>query len=132
MQKEFAIRTNAQVEFAKITGQVQKVIKEEGVEEGFCHVFVPHTTAGITINEGADPDVARDMVMELNKIVPFEDGYLHREGNSAAHIKASMMGSSATIFIHRGRLVLGTWQSVYFCEFDGPRTRRVLVHLSKA
>lgn len=129
MQKEFSIRTYAQVEFVKITGQIQKLVEDAGIREGLCHVFIPHTTAGVTINEGADPDVVRDMVMELNKIVPFEDSYLHREGNSAAHIKASIMGSSAAIFVHKGKLVLGTWQSLFFCEFDGPRTRRVLVHL---
>ena len=127
MLKEFSIRTNQQVEFVKLTSQVQKLLDESGAQEGICHVFVPHTTAGITINEGADPDVVRDMTMELNKIVPFEDGYHHAEGNSAAHIKASMMGSSAAVIVENGKLVLGTWQAIFFCEFDGPRTRRVLV-----
>ncbi len=127
MLKEFSIRTNQQVEFVKLTGQIQKLLDESGVQEGICHVYVPHTTAGITINEGADPDVIRDMTMELNKIVPLEDGYRHAEGNSAAHIKASMMGSSAAVMIENGKLVLGTWQAIFFCEFDGPRTRRVLV-----
>lgn len=127
MLNEFSVRTNSRVEFVKITSQVQAAVDENGIQEGVCHVYVPHTTAGITINEGADPDVAHDMVMELNKIVPFEDGYLHQEGNSAAHIKASMMGSSVTILVQGGRLVLGTWQAIFFCEFDGPRTRRVLV-----
>ncbi len=130
MLKEFSIRTNRQVEFVKLTGQVQKLLDESGVQEGICHVYVPHTTAGITINEGADPDVVRDMTMELNKIVPFEDGYRHAEGNSAAHIKASMMGSSAEVMIENGKLVLGTWQAIFFCEFDGPRTRRVLVRFN--
>ncbi|MCH7675913.1 YjbQ family protein [candidate division KSB1 bacterium] len=125
MLKEFSIRTNQQVEFVKLTGQVQKLLDESGVQEGICHVYVPHTTAGITINEGADPDVIRDMTMELNKIVPLEDGYRHAEGNSAAHIKASMMGSSVAVIIESGKLVLGTWQAIFFCEFDGPRTRRV-------
>ena len=130
MLKEFSIRTNQQVEFVKLTGQVQKLLDESGVQEGICHVYVPHTTAGITINEGADPDVIRDMTMELNKIVPLEDGYRHAEGNSAAHIKASMMGSSAAVMIENGKLVLGTWQAIFFCEFDGPRTRRVLVRFN--
>ena len=130
MLKEFSIHTNQQVEFVKLSGQVQKLLDESGVQEGICQVFVPHTTAGITINEGADPDVVRDMTMELNKIVPFEDGYLHAEGNSAAHIKASMMGSSVSVIIENGKLVLGTWQAIFFCEFDGPRTRRVLVHFN--
>jgi len=130
MLKEFSIRTNQQVELVKLTGQVQKLLEESGVQEGICHVYVPHTTAGITINEGADPDVIRDMTMELNKIVPLEDGYRHAEGNSAAHIKASMMGSSAAVMIENGKLVLGTWQAIFFCEFDGPRTRRVLVRFN--
>ena len=127
MLNEFSVRTNSRVEFVKITSQVQAAIDENGMKEGVCHVYVPHTTAGITINEGADPDVVHDMIMELNKIVPFDDGYLHQEGNSAAHIKASMMGSSATVLVQGGRLILGTWQAIFFCEFDGPRTRRVLV-----
>ncbi len=130
MLKEFSIRTNQQVEFVKLTSQVQKLLDESGVQEGICHVYVPHTTAGITINEGADPDVIRDMTMELNKIVPLEDGYRHAEGNSAAHIKASMMGSSAAVIIDNGKLVLGTWQAIFFCEFDGPRRRRVLVRFN--
>ena len=130
MLKEFSIRTNRQVEFVKLTSQVQKLLDESGIQEGNCHIYIPHTTAGITINEGADPDVVRDMTMELNKIVPFEDGYRHAEGNSAAHIKASMMGSSAAVIIENGKLVLGTWQAIFFCEFDGPRTRRVLVRFN--
>lgn len=130
MLKEFSIRTNQQVELVKLTGQVQKLLEESGIQKGICHVYIPHTTAGITINEGADPDVVRDMIMELNKIVPFEDGYRHAEGNSAAHIKASMMGSSVAVIIENGKLVLGTWQAIFFCEFDGPRTRRVLVRFN--
>jgi len=130
MLKEFSIRTNQQVEFVKLSGQVQKLLDESGIQEGICHVYIPHTTAGITINEGADPDVVRDMTMELNKIVPFEDGYRHAEGNSAAHIKASMMGSSAAVIIENGKLVLGTWQAIFFCEFDGPRPRRILVRFN--
>ena len=130
MLKEFSISTDQQVEFVKLTGQIQKLLDESGIQEGIYHVYVPHTTAGITINEGADPDVVRDMTMELNKIVPFEDGYRHAEGNSAAHIKASMMGSSVAVIIENGKLVLGTWQAIFFCEFDGPRTRRVLVRFN--
>ena len=130
MIEEFSVRTNQQVEFVKLTSQVQKLLNENGLQEGICHVYIPHTTAGVTINEGADPDVVRDMTMELNKIVPFDDGYRHAEGNTAAHIKASMMGSSVAVIIENGKLVLGTWQVMYFCEFDGPRTRRVLVHFN--
>lgn len=129
MQKEFSVRTDQQVEFVKITNQVQDVVKESSISDGVCRVFVPHTTAGVTINEGADPDVVHDMIMELNKIVPFEDHYRHGEGNSAAHIKTSLMGSSVTVFVQNGKLVLGTWQAIFFCEFDGPRTRRVLVRV---
>ncbi|RMF68394.1 MAG: YjbQ family protein [Calditrichaeota bacterium] len=129
MLKEFSIRTNQQVDFVRVTDQVQSIVDESGIKEGVCHVFVPHTTAGITINEGADPDVVRDIIMELNKVVPFDDGYLHREGNSAAHIKSSLMGSSVTVFVQNGRLLLGTWQAIFVCEFDGPRTRRVLVRV---
>jgi secondary thiamine-phosphate synthase enzyme len=130
MIKDLSVRTNKQVEFVKITSQIQRLVDQSGVKEGVCYAYVPHTTAGLTINEGADPDVVRDIIMELNKIVPFEDGYFHREGNSAAHIKASLIGSSETVLIQNGKLLLGTWQSIFFCEFDGPRSRRVLVRIS--
>ncbi|MFQ5706073.1 MAG: secondary thiamine-phosphate synthase enzyme YjbQ [bacterium] len=130
MIRDFSIKTHERVEFVKITQPVQRVVGESGVKDGVCQVYVPHTTAGITINEGADPDVVRDMIMELNKMVPFEDGYAHAEGNSAAHIKASMMGASVTVLVRGGQLLLGTWQALFFCEFDGPRTRRVFVRIS--
>ena len=94
------------------------------------HIFIPHTTAAITINENADPSVVNDIKKELDKIVPLNDGYLHLEGNSAAHIKAGLFGSSETVFIERGRPLLGTWQGIYFCEFDGPRNRRVFVKIT--
>jgi secondary thiamine-phosphate synthase enzyme len=109
-----------------ITDRIRILLKESGIKSGVCHVFVPHTTAAVTINENADPDVPRDILMELEKIVPLNDHYRHVEGNSAAHVKASIVGASETIFIEDGELVLGTWQSIFFCEFDGPRTRRVL------
>ena len=99
------------------------------IKNGICTVFVPHTTAGITINEGADPDVADDMIMEINKIVPIQDGYKHAEGNSAAHQKTSFFGSSVQIPVENGRLSLGTWQAIFLCEFDGPRNRRVVVQV---
>ena len=108
-----------------ITRNVRQFVQSSGASSGICHVYIPHTTAGITINEAADPAVKHDFIIELNKIVPFEDGYTHLEGNSAAHIKASMMGSCATVPIDGGNLALGTWQGIYFCEFDGPRTRTV-------
>ncbi|MFQ5768927.1 MAG: secondary thiamine-phosphate synthase enzyme YjbQ [bacterium] len=130
MPEEFTVRTDKQVEFVKITSQIQEMVNASGIKEGMCHVYVPHTTAGVTINEGADPDVVRDMIQELNKIVPLEDAYLHAEGNSAAHIKASLVGSSVAVMVHGGKLVLGTWQAIFFCEFDGPRTRRVYVQLN--
>jgi len=130
MIKELSIQTNTTVEFIKLTRHVQELVSESGISDGHCIAYNPHTTAGMTINEGADPDVVRDMTIELNKIVPFEDNYRHAEGNSAAHIKASMMGSSATILIQNGKLVLGTWQAIFFCEFDGPRNRRVLVQIN--
>lgn len=110
-----------------ITGEVQEAITESGVNEGFCIVFCPHTTAAVTINENADPDVKSDFVMGLDKAFPDLDGFDHAEGNSDAHIKSSTVGASETIIISGGRLLLGTWQGVYFCEFDGPRNRKFYV-----
>ncbi|MDH4223799.1 MAG: secondary thiamine-phosphate synthase enzyme YjbQ, partial [candidate division Zixibacteria bacterium] len=104
-------------------------VSKSGLISGLCCVYVPHTTAGITINENADPGVRKDIIKELNKIIPFEDNYSHTEGNSAAHIKASMIGFSQNVFFEDKRLVLGTWQGIYFCEFDGPRNRRVYVKI---
>jgi len=128
--KQFTVRTNARSEMIDITDRIRVLLKESRIRSGICHVYVPHTTAAVTINENADPDVPRDILMELEKIVPFNDHYRHVEGNSAAHIKASMLGASETVFIENGELVLGTWQSIFFCEFDGPRTRRVIVMLT--
>jgi secondary thiamine-phosphate synthase enzyme len=126
MQK-LSVKSRSRTEFIDITAEVNGAVAESGVSEGICVVFVPHTTAGITINENADPAVVRDILMELNKVVPFDDGYAHVEGNSAAHIKSSMMGFSCTVLIEGGRPCLGTWQGIYFCEFDGPRSRTVWV-----
>ena len=123
------IRTNKHSEMKGITRQVQQVVTGSGVKEGICTVFIPHTTAAVTINENADPDVVRDFTMEIGKIVPWEDGYHHFEGNSAAHLKSSMIGFSEQIIIEDGRLVLGTWQGIYFCEYDGPRSRKVIVKI---
>jgi secondary thiamine-phosphate synthase enzyme len=128
--KQFTVRTNARAEMIDITDRIRALLRERMIKNGICHVFVPHTTAAVTINENADPDVPRDILMELDKIVPLNDHYRHSEGNSAAHIKASMMGASETVFIEDGELVLGTWQSIFFCEFDGPRTRQVIVRLT--
>ncbi|MBN2104367.1 YjbQ family protein [bacterium] len=127
MIQEVKISTNSQTELVIVDQQIQSVIQKSGVIEGFCVVWVPHTTAGVTINENADPSVVRDILYELNKVIPFRDDYQHMEGNSAAHIKSSLFGPSLTLLITGGRLVLGTWQSVYFCEFDGPRQRRMMV-----
>ena len=131
MVKRFSIITKGRDSLVDITNEVMEAVKESGVDKGVCIVFIPHTTAGVTINENADPDVTRDIIMEMNKIVPHDDGYRHIEGNSAAHIKASMMGSAQTVIIENGRLVLGTWQGIYFCEFDGPRTRNVVVKVQR-
>jgi len=127
--KEFSLSTHCRVEFIDITSLVQKIVEDSDVKEGVCWAFVPHTTAGITINEGADPSVRRDILSQLDEIVPLRGNYRHAEGNSAAHIKASLIGSSEVIFIHDNRLCLGTWQSLYFCEFDGPRHRQVIVRI---
>ena len=123
----FTIRTTASVEMIDITDRVAAAVSESGVKNGFCRVFIPHTTAAVTINENADPDVPRDILAALDRIVPLADRYRHAEGNAAAHIKTSLFGASQTIFIEEGRPVLGTWQSIFFCEFDGPRTRKILV-----
>ena len=114
-----------------LTSRVREAVRSSGVPSGLCLVFCPHTTAGITINENADPDVVRDMVMEINKVVPMDDGYRHGEGNSAAHIKSTLYGPSLQIIVEDNDLVLGTWQGIYFCEFDGPRDRRVHVKVVK-
>jgi secondary thiamine-phosphate synthase enzyme len=121
------IGTTARCEMIDITDRVAAVIRETGINNGICRLFVPHTTAAVTINENADPDVQRDILAALDRIVPLTDHYRHAEGNAAAHVKASLFGASQTIFIKEGRPVLGTWQSIFFCEFDGPRTRKILV-----
>lgn len=125
----FGVKTDQHTAMIDITRQIQAIVSESRVRQGICMVFVPHTTAALTINENADPDVIRDFMMEINKIVPISDGYHHMEGNSAAHIKASMMGFSEMIMIEDGRLLLGTWQGIYFMEFDGPRIRKVKVKI---
>jgi secondary thiamine-phosphate synthase enzyme len=123
--KTLEIRTHQRNEFVEITPQVARFVEETNLRSGLVVVYVPHTTAGCTINENADPDVVRDMLLELEKIVPYQSDYRHAEGNSDSHIKASMMGASQTILVEQGRLVLGQWQGIYFCEFDGPRRRTV-------
>jgi secondary thiamine-phosphate synthase enzyme len=129
MITQLEINTRSTAELVAITAEVQRTVREQGMQSGVCHVFVPHTTAGLTLNENWDPDVRADILMELDKIVPWRDNYRHAEGNAAAHIKASLMGASQTILVEDGRLMLGTWQGIFLAEFDGPRRRRVLVKL---
>ena len=129
MLTKLSVNTSKHTQMLNITDMIQKAVEESGIRSGVCTVFIPHTTAAVTINENADPDVVRDFTMEINTLVPWEDGYQHMEGNSAAHLKASMIGFSEQIIIEDGRLVLGTWQGVYFCEYDGPRRRNVYVKL---
>ena len=127
--KEISLETHSRVEMIDITAAVQKAVSEEKIEEGICLVYTPHTTAAITINENADPDVPRDILAALDRAVPFSANYRHAEGNSAAHVKSSLVGASELVIIEKGRLVLGTWQSIFFCEFDGPRTRKVFISI---
>ncbi len=127
MIKQHSIKTSKRNEFINITPQVQDIVG--GVHEGVVTVFVPHTTTGITINENADPDVPRDILKKLEKLIPQRDNYSHMEGNSDAHIKASLFGSSVRVIVKDSQLLLGTWQSIFFCEFDGPRTRKFYVQI---
>jgi secondary thiamine-phosphate synthase enzyme len=129
MLTTLTVRTGARTEFIDLTLQVAEVVRTSGVAEGLCHLFVPHTTAAITINENADPTVPADILMVLNKIISEREAYRHREGNSPAHIKASLVGPALTVVITGGKLLLGTWQGIFFCEFDGPRTRKVHVKI---
>jgi len=126
---EFSVRTGGQTEWINITSQVQKIVAASGVSEGICVVFIPHTTAAVTINENADSDVPRDVNLALNIISPDRREFHHSEGNSAAHTKTSLVGPSLTIIITGGRLLLGTWQGIWFNEYDGPRTRKVQVRV---
>lgn len=122
---QFTVKTRSRTELIDITAEVARRVAESGVREGLCMIYVPHTTAGVTINESADPSVREDILMVLNRMVPWEAGYRHAEGNSPAHVKATLVGASQVVAIDHGALVLGTWQGVFFCEFDGPRTRSV-------
>jgi secondary thiamine-phosphate synthase enzyme len=119
------VKTDSRIDMVDITSSIQKEISKSGVKEGVCIIYVPHTTAGMTINEGADPAVCDDIMAKLNELVPPNAGYRHREGNADSHIKASLLGSSVSVLVENGSLVLGTWQKIFFCEFDGPRSRRV-------
>ena len=127
MIKHISIKSTSRAEFIDITSNVQQAIDETNINTGICCVYVPHTTAGLTINEGADPAVSRDILKTLDKLIPHKDNYSHMEGNSDSHIKTAIVGTSQNIIIDKGKLQLGTWQSIFFCEFDGPRSRKVIV-----
>ena len=126
---KLAIKTSRRTELRNITREVAELVARHGAISGVGHVYVPHTTAGITINEGADPDVARDIEMTFDRMVPRDSGYRHAEGNSDSHVKTAMVGTSQTLLFENGRLLLGRWQAIYLCEFDGPRTREILVRV---
>jgi len=130
MLKTLSVKTSSQTEMVDVTGQVQQELSKSGVGEGRLTLYVPHTTAAITINEGADPAVKADILMVLNQMVPWKANYRHMEGNSPAHVKASLIGSAETVIISGGRLVLGTWQRIFFCEFDGPRNRKLHLQIA--
>jgi secondary thiamine-phosphate synthase enzyme len=129
--KTVTVKSDSRQQFVDITPQVRIVVRESGVKSGVCHIFIPHTTAAVTINENADPDVRKDILNCLEKIAASDGKYLHAEGNAHAHIKAGLVGMSAVVFIEAGQLILGTWQSVFLCEFDGPRTRNVMIRVSE-
>ncbi len=121
------VKTRSRIEMVDMTSLVQKEVLKSGISDGVCMVYVPHTTAAVTINEGADPSVCQDILTKLTDLVPPDAGYQHMEGNSDSHIKASMVGNSVSVIVENGRLVLGTWQKIFFCEFDGPRSRKAYI-----
>jgi secondary thiamine-phosphate synthase enzyme len=123
----FEVDTKRRAQLIDVTDRVAKIVERAGIDDGTCHVFIPHTTAGVTINEGADPDVAHDLEALLAKLVPKESGYRHSEGNSDSHIKTSLIGPGCMAPVRGGKLALGTWQAIFLCEWDGPRTRKVEV-----
>jgi secondary thiamine-phosphate synthase enzyme len=127
MVRYINVRSKSRIEFIDVTEMVQGVVSEAGIKDGICCLYVPHTTAGVTINEGADPSVQRDIQNTLNRLAPQDINYFHREGNADAHIKSTLVGASVNVIIDEGKLLLGTWQSIFFCEFDGPRHRRIAV-----
>jgi secondary thiamine-phosphate synthase enzyme len=126
-----SVKTRERTELIDVTGEIARLVEKAGIDQGLCMVFVPHTTAAVTINESADPSVKSDMLKVLNQIIPWEANYRHLEGNSAAHIKTTLVGSSELIAIENRKLVLGTWQGIFFCEFDGPRSRKLHVKIFK-
>jgi len=126
-----AVKTRERTELIDVTSEISQLVQKSGIDQGLCMVYVPHTTAAVTINESADPSVKSDMLMVLNQIVPWEANYRHLEGNSPAHVKSTLVGPSQLIAIEKGRLVLGTWQGIFFCEFDGPRNRKLHVRIAE-
>ncbi len=126
---KFSVSTESRVCFRDITAEINQYVKNSGIQSGVCCIFIPHTTAAVTVNERADPDVVKDIITTLSKLIPLEDSYSHYEGNSAAHAKSSIIGASEMLPVENGQLVLGTWQAVFLCEFDGPRRRNVLLKL---
>lgn len=132
MLKVLNVRTSHRVDLIDITSKIENLVSESNITEGICCLFVPHTTAGITVNENADPSVKVDIAYKLNSLVPAGDKYTHTEGNADSHIKSTITGSSINLIIENGRLVLGTWQGIYFCEFDGPRNRKVYIKFIKS
>ncbi|HOG75452.1 MAG: secondary thiamine-phosphate synthase enzyme YjbQ [Candidatus Marinimicrobia bacterium] len=127
--KEIILKTNRRIELIDITAQVAEAVRSSGIREGICVVYCPHTTAGLTINEHADPNVASDIVNRLSKLVPHNENYAHIEGNADAHIKSTLTGNSVQLIVNNGNLLLGVWQGIFFCEYDGPRNRRVWVQV---
>jgi len=131
VMKTLTVKTSLREEFIDITDEVENVVKNSGVKNGICYLYVPHTTAGITINEGADISVKKDIITALKKIAPYGAEYLHMEGNADSHIKTTLVGSSVSVFIEEEKLILGQWQSIFFCEFDGPRARKIYLKIIK-
>jgi secondary thiamine-phosphate synthase enzyme len=127
--ERISVKTDSRVELIDITGRVQAAVSKSKIKDGVCFIFCPHTTAGLTINENADPSVRRDIINALNRLVPANAGYSHSEGNADSHIKSSLFSSSLTVFVENGQLVFGTWQGIYFCESDGPRSREVWIKI---
>jgi secondary thiamine-phosphate synthase enzyme len=130
--KTISVKTSSRTEMVDVTSLVERELAGAGISEGRITLYVPHTTAAITVNEGADPAVKADIVMVLNRIIPWEAGYKHLEGNSPAHVKASLVGPSETLLVTKGRLLLGTWQRIFFCEFDGPRNRQIYLGITSS
>ncbi len=130
MNETITITTGARLSIEDVTAQVETIVRRSGISDGLCTVYVPHTTAGVVVNENYDPDVKHDILTALARLVPASGSYQHSEGNADAHIKAALVGNSVTVPISNGRLAFGTWQGILFCEFDGPRTRRIVVHVA--